>query len=165
MAGRPWTTEDDATLRRLHATGATLHAVASEMGRGKATVSKHAKALGLGWDRGQTKAATTAKKIDADARRAQLKLDLLEDAARLREQLWQPVTVFNFGGKDNTFNEHQLDQPPHVDQLKLVQATNAAINAYGRLEQLDTAADTDDAKSLLAQLGRALGIDDGAGTA
>lgn len=70
--------------------------------------------------------------------------------------------MFSFGGKDNTFNSRELPQPPHVDQLKLVQATSAAINAYGRLEQLDTAADTDDAKSLLAQLGRALGIDDGA---
>jgi hypothetical protein len=132
------------------------------MGRSKAAVSRHAALLGLGWDRAQTKDATKAKKLDAEARRARLKLDLLEDAARLREQLWKPTKVFSFGGKDNTYNEHQLTQPPHVDQLKLVQATSAAINAYGRLEQLDTAADTDDAKSMLAHLGRALGIDDGA---
>jgi hypothetical protein len=164
MAAGPWTTDEDARLRELHAAGLTLHAVAAEMGRSKATISRKAQALGLGWDRGQTKAAAQAKKLDAEARRARLKLDLLEDAARLRKQLWEPVTVFNFGGKDNTFNEHQLAQPPHVDQLKLVQATSAAINAYGRLEQLDVAADTDDAKSLLAQLGRALGIDDGATT-
>jgi folylpolyglutamate synthase/dihydropteroate synthase len=162
MAAGPWTTDDDAALRAHHAAGRTLGDTATEMGRSKAAVSRHASLLGLGWDRGQTKAAARAKKLDAEARRAQLKLDLLDDAAKLRKQLWEPVTVFNFGGKDNTFNEHQLPQPPHVDQLKLVQATSAAINAYGRLEQLDVAADTDDARSLLAQLGRALGIDDGA---
>jgi hypothetical protein len=162
MAASPWTTDENDRLRELHAAGHTLHAVAAEMGRSKATVSRHAALLGLGWDRAQTKDATKAKKADADARRAQLKLDLLEDAAKLREQLWKPTTVFSFGGKDNTFNSRELDQPPHVDQLKLVQATSAAINAYGRLEQLDTAADTDDAKSMLAQLGRALGIDDSA---
>jgi hypothetical protein len=162
MAAGPWTTDEDARLRELHAAGHTLHAAAAEMGRSKATMSRHAKLLGLGWDRAQTKDATSAKKADADARRAQLKLDLLDDAAKLREQLWKPTTVFSFGGKDNTFNSRELPQPPHVDQLKLVQATSAAINAYGRLEQLDTAADTDDARSMLAQLGRALGIDDGA---
>jgi hypothetical protein len=160
-AAPPWTSADDTRLRELHASGITLHAAAGEMHRSKSTISRHSVLLGLGWDRAQTKRAAQAKRLDAEARRAQLKLDLLEDAVRLREQLWKPVTVYNFGGKDNTFNAHRLDQPPHVDQLKLVQATSAAINAYGRLEQLDTAADTDDAKSLLAQLGRALGIDDG----
>lgn len=162
MATGPWTPDENDRLRELHAAGHTLHAVAAEMGRSKATVSRHAALLGLGWDRAQTKDATKAKKADAAARRAQLQLDLLEDAAKLREQLWKPTTVFSFGGKDNIFNSRELPQPPHVDQLKLVQATSAAINAYGRLEQLDTAADTDDAKSMLAQLGRALGIDDSA---
>ncbi|TKR27145.1 helix-turn-helix domain-containing protein [Cellulomonas hominis] len=161
MAARPWTTDEDTRLRELHAAGRTLGDTATEMGRGKGTISRHAARLGLGWDRAQTKDATKAKKLDAEARRAQLKLDLLDDAARLREQLWKPTKVFSFGGKDNTFNSRELPQPPHVDQLKLVQATSAAINAYGRLEQLDIAADTDDATSLLAQLGRALGIDDG----
>ena len=162
MAARPWTHDEDTRLRDLHAAGHTLHAAATEMARSKATVCRHAKLLGLGWDRGQTVAATKAKKLDADARRAQLKLDLLDDAARLRQQLWKPTTVFSFGGKDNVYREHDVPQPPHIDQLKLVQATSAAINAYGRLESLDTAADTDDAKSLLAQLGAALGVNDGA---
>lgn len=164
MAPRPWTHDEDTRLRDLHAAGHTLHATATDMHRSKATISRRAKLLGLGWDRGQTVAATKAKKLDADARRAQLKLDLLDDAARLRQQLWQPTKVFSFGGKDNVYREHDMPQPPHVDQLKLVQATSAAINAYGRLESLDTAADTDDAKSLLAQLGTALGVNDGTGT-
>lgn len=156
-----WTSTETARLRELHAAGRSLHAIAKEMGRAKSTVEKHAKRAGLTWDRGPTKAATQAKKADAEARRAQLKLDLLIDAQRLREQLWQPHTYFDWGGKDHDFDEHTVDEPTPTDKLKLIQATSAAINSYGRLEQLDTATDTSDARSLLADLGKALGVNDG----
>lgn len=87
MAAEPWTSVDDTRLRELHASGVTLHAATGEMGRSKSTISRHSALLGLGWDRAQTKRAAQAKKADAEGRRAQLKLDLLDDAARLREQL------------------------------------------------------------------------------
>lgn len=136
-AARSWTTDDDHQLVELHAAGTTLTACARTMQRPRSGISKASKRLALTWDRTRTAEATRAKVVDAKARRADLALKILEDAERLRAQLWQPVTVFNFGGKDNTFAEHTLNQPPHADQLKLVQAVSTAVNAYGRLEQMD----------------------------
>ncbi|MBW0254961.1 hypothetical protein [Cellulomonas sp. PS-H5] len=48
MAAGPWTNAEDARLRELHAAGRTLGGAAQEMGRAKATVSRHATLLGLG---------------------------------------------------------------------------------------------------------------------
>lgn len=66
-------------------------------------VSKIAKELGLSFNREATAAATEAKVIDAKARRAQLMHDLLDDAERLRQQLFALATLHSFGGKDHTY--------------------------------------------------------------
>ncbi|GMA31590.1 hypothetical protein [Litorihabitans aurantiacus] len=159
-AARTWTADDDATLTALHDDGATLTAAARQMGRGKATVSKHAARLGLTWDRTATAAATEAKVLDAKGRRAQLQLDLLADAERLREQLWEPTVAFNFGGKDNTYAETRLDQPTFADKLKIVQATGIAIDRSLKLDLHDSAAGATAVVGLLQQTAAALGITD-----
>lgn len=159
MAGaRPWTAEDDDTLRAAHAAGKSLHSIAREMGRGKATVSVKAAALGLTWDRAQVGEAVHAKVVDAKARRAILKDHLLDDAARLRTQLWTPAVVFNFGGKDNTYEQRTLDKPPFADQLKIMQATSSAIATYERLERLDDDAGASDGRSMLERLAKRLDV-------
>jgi hypothetical protein len=81
---RPWTEEDDATLRRLHGSGMALSSISKEMGRAKATVSKHADSLGLSFDRTITAAATHAAKVDAKSRQATLELGLLTDVEKSR---------------------------------------------------------------------------------
>lgn len=157
---RRWTPEESDRLRELHAAGRTLGQCATEMGRDKGTISKRAKTLGLTWDRAQVHAATVAKVRDAAARRADLELRLLDDAERLRQQLWQPAIVFNFGGRDNTYEERTLDKPPVADQLKIMQAVGVAIDRALRIADHDTNAGADDAKNLLTSLGRALGVND-----
>lgn len=157
---RPWTTDDDTNLTSLHADGATLTAAARTMGRSKATVSRHAARLGLTWDRAATAAATEAKVLDAKARRAQLQLDLLGDAERLRSQLWQPTVVFNFGGKDNTYNETRLTEPTFADKLKIVQAAGIAVDRSLKLDLHDSAATATAVVGLLQQTATALGLHD-----
>jgi hypothetical protein len=81
---RPWTEEDDATLRRLHGSGLALHSISKEMKRAKDTVSKKAAALGLSFDRTVTAAATHAARVDAKSRQATLELGLLTDVEKSR---------------------------------------------------------------------------------
>lgn len=164
MAARPWTQADDAELRRLHGEGKSLHHIAGEMGRGKGTISRKAKDLGLPWDRTDTAAATSAKVADAKSRRAQLQLGLLEDAERLRVQLWQPTVAFNFGGKDNTYNETRLDEPTFADKLKIMQAAGAAIDRALKLDLHDAGAGTAQVIGLLQRTAAALGLNDAADT-
>lgn len=153
---RPWTDTDDQRLRELADAGTSVRAIAAELDRSKSAVERRLRALRTGVNRTGTVAATKARQIDAKARRAALSVALLEDAERLRAQLWQPVTVFNFGGKDNTYNEHQLPQPTHADQLKLAQAVATTVGAIERLERLNADHGVEQAVGMLDQIGKAI---------
>lgn len=157
---RRWAAEQDQQLRDLHATGKSLHEIAREMGWGKATVSKHARRLELPWDRTNIQAATQARVADARERRANLQVGLLEDAERLRTQVWAPTMAFNFGGKDNTYNEHQLEQPTFADQLKIMQSVGIAIDRSLKLDLHDSAAGAAQVVGLLQATAAALGLND-----
>ncbi|WP_265582710.1 hypothetical protein [Streptomyces ferrugineus] len=39
------------------------------------------------------------------ALRADTAVDLHLDALKLTQRMWEPAVVFNFGGKENTYNE------------------------------------------------------------
>lgn len=156
---RPWTDADSDALKAAHAEGLSLHAAATRLGRSKGITSRYAANLGLTWDRTRTAAAAQARVIDGKARRALLQVALLEDAEKLRAQLWAPCLVHSFGGRDNTYAEHTLDQPPFADQLKIVQAVGTAIEKSLRLADYDSAGG-DHARGLLTAMARQLGLDD-----
>lgn len=154
---RPWADTELDELTRRHANGETLHSIAKNIGRSKGSISAKATALGLTWERTRTAKAAQAHAIDAKARRAALQVNLLSDAERLRAQLWEQATVFNFGGKDNTYEEHTLDKPPFADQLKIMQATGIAVDRSLKLADYDTGG-AEHVRSLLAGLAEQLGL-------
>lgn len=159
MAARPWNDDDTAQLKDLHGQGRSLHSIAAEMGRSKGTINRHAarQQPPLTWERTQVAAATAARVIDAKAHRTALQLALLEDAAKLRKQLWEPCIAFNFGGKDNTYAEHDLAKPTFTDQLKIMQATGVAVDRSLKLAEHDSEG-ADQVRSLLGGLAEALGL-------
>lgn len=159
MAGRrgPITPAERKRIIALHGEGKTRNAIAKEAGVSGDTVTKVVRAAGLTFDRTMTLQATEAKKADAAKLRAQLELDLLDDARRLREQLWQPAKAFNFGGKDNTYNETELAEPVFADKLKLVQAATSAINTALRIEAARGEGGVAAARSLVADLAEFFG--------
>jgi hypothetical protein len=123
-----WTPQIDQQLTDLHAKGLTLTACAKQLVRSTTAVSRRAKTLGLLWDRSKTKVATAANVADNKSRRAAIEAGLLDDVQRLRGQLFTPCKAFNFGGKDNTYNEVALDQPVFADQLRIMQAATTAVD-------------------------------------
>lgn len=133
----PWTDAEDAQLRELAAAGVSIRKMADAVDRHQSSVKRRLDRLGIHLDRTQTAAATQAKVIDAKARRAALELALLEDAERLRSQIWAPTKVYNFGGKDNTYNERDVDEPPNADKLKLMQAVGIAVDRSIKISDHD----------------------------
>lgn len=133
----PLTDDDRERIRQLHADGLSRNAIAAELGRSAGVVTKVCKQLGLSFDRAATKAAVEAAQVDAKAKRTQLANDLLDDAAKIREQLWQPALVYSFGGKDNTYAQMWHDKPDFASQLKIVQAAKAALDGSLRIEAHD----------------------------
>lgn len=114
-------------LAQLHEKGLGRNAIAAAMGVGQRQVSEEAEALGLKFNRAITEAATRARENASEEKRSLLLQEQLNDALRLREQLWAPCTIGQFGGRDNTWSEVALDRPLFADQLRIQQAVSGAI--------------------------------------
>jgi hypothetical protein len=155
-APRPITEEDRQRVRELHAASRNRNQIARELGRSGSTISKIAGELGLSFDRTTVKAATEARVADARARRAALMLDLLDDAQRLRRQIWQPHTYIDHGGRNFVEARWEQPEPTPADKLKLMQAAGTATNASLRLDLHDGDGSTDSAKSMLGALATGL---------
>lgn len=154
---RAWTDDDTAALRQLHADGLSCRAAAAQLGFSPATVSRFAHRAGLTWDRAKTKAAAAAHKADLALMRARLTHEALVAAGEFLAARNKPFLVFNFGGKDNTYEERTIDRPPARDVYYLMQSFATAVGKSIELERVDGDASRD-AKAMLAELGRALGI-------
>jgi hypothetical protein len=145
-------------IRDLHGRGFGRNAIARELGVSVGSITTYAGQLGLSFDRQMSRAATAARKADAAALRSELEVQLLDDAQRLRAQIWQPIEYREYGGKDHILRKWRQDEPTPVDKLKLMQATGAALDRAIRLGELDKGAEVDEAKSMLVQLVKQLGL-------
>jgi hypothetical protein len=143
-------------LRALHEQGLGRNAIAREMGVAPVMVSRTAEHLGLTFDRSKVEAATKARLADLAERRALLAEDLLSDAERLRAQLWKPTIVYSFGGKDNTYEEHEFAEAPAAEKRALMSTAGMAIDRVLKLMPVEEASNLDSAKSMLGSLGEAL---------
>ena len=151
----PMSAKEKARLRALHAEGKSCRQIGKALGRGAATVSRHAAAMGLSFAREATVKATSARVIDLAAFRAQEAVALAEDARRIREQLWQPFLAWSIGGRENVYTEHEMPRPDPRTQRDIVLSAKACHEASLKLTE-STAGDGDkDAVSLLHQLGDA----------
>lgn len=158
MRGPPITEEDHRRVRELHAQGLSRNAIAREMGRSARTVSRIAEEHQLTFVRGpQVRAATEAKKVDAAARRARLQVDMLAAAEKLLLQMFAPAKVYNFGGKENTYEEQLHDEPPFRDKRDIASALTQLVTGSARLAELDKGAGVENAKSMLGALAVGLG--------
>lgn len=155
---RSLTDAELAQIRRLHAAGSCRNEIAKILGRSGSTISKAAEKLGLSFNREMVKAATAAKVADAKARRAELMHGLLDDAQRLREQLFAPSVIHSFGGKDHTYLQKPVDEPVFKDKRDIMQSVSIAITASLRIDDHDADTGSEGAKSMLGALATGLQV-------
>jgi hypothetical protein len=174
--GEPVTDEEREQIRALHAQGLGRNEIARAIGRGTRTVSVQAAKLGLVFDNAEmTDAATRVRKAQLAARRMDLAEALQEDAERLTEQMWEPAVVYSFGGKDNTYEKRDVDEPPADAKKALMGAAGMAIDRSLKLVPPVHTDGEDDARSVLGRMmaglaevwneQQAAGADEGAGDA
>ncbi|MBB2941945.1 transposase-like protein [Actinoplanes lutulentus] len=142
----------------LHAKGKSRNAIATELGRSSRTISKICAEHDppLSFERTRTAAATAAKKADGAALRAELQLNAPDAAGKLMAQMFAPTKVFNFGGKENDYNEVQHDEPPFHDKRDIATAIQALANTALKLAEYDKATGHEDDRSMLTDLREAL---------
>jgi hypothetical protein len=139
-------------FRALHAQGLGRNAIAREMGVAPVCVSRTAEYLGLTFDRSRIQAATEARLADLAERRSLLAEDLLDDAEKLRQRLWEPAVVYAFGGSANTYAEEHVSEPPPADKRALMATAATAIDRVLKLVPPEASSGADDAKSMLGKL-------------
>lgn len=158
MATQPLPAEKIAEVEALIREGVGRNVIVKQTGVGAGKVSQIARAAGLLFERSAPAAAVAAANSDNAAWRALAIAMLYKRAIASLEQMDQPHIVFAFGGKDNTYNEHTLDRPPTGDIKNLMIVAGIAIQRAADLERFDAPDSADGVKSMLAGLGRALGV-------
>ncbi|ROO51064.1 hypothetical protein EDC02_5928 [Micromonospora sp. Llam0] len=153
---RPVTEADYDQVRELHAQGLSRNKIATTMQRGTRTVSRLAAEMGLSFHAERTREATAAKQATARERRATLALALLDDAARLRAQLWEAASYVDHGGKEFERRDWTMDEPTFADKAKIMQSVGIAVDRAVKLDEYDKDTGTEDDKSMLVDLREAL---------
>lgn len=147
------TDEQRQEILALHAEGFGRNEIMRRLKLSAGSVTGTVQAAGMSFERvDMTAVAVEARRRDLQARRAALIIGLLEDAALLRAQLFSPTKAFNFGGKDNTYAEVQLDEPTFRDKRDIMSAITAALNSAARMEELDRESGAGEQRSTLADL-------------
>lgn len=149
---RPVTEEDYRLVRELHALRMGRNEIAREIGRAQRTVSVIAQDLGLVFDTTMTEDATRARVAQLAEKRAILADALTDDALRLTEQVWAPAVIYNFGGKDNTYEHREVNEPPAIDKKALMTAAGIAVEKSLKLVPSTDGDDTEEVGSLLTNL-------------
>lgn len=135
---RRWTDAETDRLTELHAAGRSLHSIAKEMGRSKEMISRHAKLIGLQWDRSRTAKAAEAAHIDGKARRVHIEERLLDKVTRLLDDVDGGETVYGFGGADYVYNSRWHDKLTARSTKDLMQAIGSALVSANKLHELNS---------------------------
>lgn len=153
-----WTPEQDAALKQWHAEGKSMTWIRKTTGINMNAIRVRSAYFGLKWDRSQLAAATQAKAIDNAHRLSILQGLLLDDAERLRAQMWEPQACIDHGGKDYNRVDWVQPEPTPQDKLRLMQAAAAAVDRSIRIAEHDSDKGAIPARNLLSALALSLGL-------
>lgn len=134
-AGRP--DKKRVQLRELHAQDMSVRQIAAQLGVSRTTVSRWAKEEGLAFDRARTAQAVAAQQIDLAAGRQRLAEKMLAAAEEMLDNINRPYLVYNFGGKDNDYNEHTLDSAPVEVRRNIITTAGITFDKLTRIVEKD----------------------------
>jgi predicted transcriptional regulator len=157
--GRPVEADVRERAIELIHEGMPRNAIARELSIAPSSVSRIAAEESLTFDRAnQTASATAARQHDMKVRRLELIDELMSKAADHLVAIDQPFLAFNFGGKENTYEEHTLERAPTGDLLNLHRAASLALKDARDLIRDDDDQGVAEAESMLMNLILELGL-------
>lgn len=117
------------------ATGKSCNEIARQFGRATTTISTIAKNVGHEFGQVNTRVAREIKAAYDDERRQRIRLETVDKAERVLAQMFEPAVVFSFGGRDNTYNEHEMDKPPPRDQRDIAQTFKTLMTVVFEIDK------------------------------
>lgn len=133
------TDDQKAEVLALHAEGHPRNEIARRVGISAGSVTNICRDNDRAFDRSETKHATEARKIDLAAGRTRLAEKMLAASEAMLDRIDDKYVVYNFGGKDNTFEQRTLDSAPVEVRRNVI--TTAAIT-FDKLTRIVEKSDT-----------------------
>ena len=145
-----------ADLRKTHGTPeGSVRSVAKRHGISEASTRRIGSAAGVSGGeatRAKTENATVVAALTNAQRRERLAARFLDVAERALDRMESPALIFNFGGKDNTYNEREVERPPTADQRNLMIIAGTAFDKHALAERFDSAGAAGQQADLLLRL-------------
>jgi hypothetical protein len=138
LAARTFTTEMRVKARELFDEGVGCNAIARAVDISPAVISKWAKEENLAFDRSQAALAVRAHTIDLAAARLDLVAKMMVVAEDSLAMLDGPFLVFAFGGKENDYSEHELDDAPMDARRSAMMIAGVAFDKATRIVEKST---------------------------
>jgi hypothetical protein len=133
------TDDQKAEVLALHAAGHARNEIARRTGIAAGSVTNICRAAGLTFDRSETKQATEARAVDLAAGRIRLAEKMLAASEDMLDTIDGPYEVYNFGGKDNTFESRVLDSAPVEVRRNVITTAGITFDKLTRIvEKSDT---------------------------
>ncbi len=146
-----------AKVLDLHSKGLGRNEIAKLTGIGAASVTRIVQADGGSFDRSKTEQAVKARQVDMASLRGQVAQKLLTRANELLDEMDDPFLAFNFGGKDNTYEEHLLERAPVEARHTMIRAAATAMRTHTDLVKFDSDQGQARAESLLDAIAAGIG--------
>lgn len=140
----PVTDTERSEIADLIRSGLSYIEVARQTNRSTGLVGKIAKEIGWTGDQSRlarVQVANENRSAYCAERRAKIAARLTEEAEALLDDLHGDFLVFNFGGKDNDYNEHTLSEPPVEAKRQLIQAAREALRTVLDIDRHDNRAE------------------------
>jgi hypothetical protein len=144
-------------MRRRHAGKPTVREIAAQFDISPRSVQTIAQEFGVHSDaaRAATENATERQRRTNAQRRADISALFAQRAEEALMAMREPAKIYNFGGKDNTYNERDVAQPPTADQRNLMIIAATAMDKHKMLDAYDSASDNADVAAWLEWMSRA----------
>lgn len=136
---KPVTPDERAHIVDLLHTGKSARTIATQTGRSVDTISRIAAAEGHRFGQTNVARAHEARRAYGAEARAETAKRFHERANELLELMDGEYLVFNFGGRDNTYEEHTLPTPPVEAKRQLIQAAAQAMKVVLEVDKHDNA--------------------------
>ena len=124
-------------ILKLHGEGLSRNEVGRQAKVSPSSVTKICNEAGATFDRSKTKEASEAKRVDLADARLTLAHRMDRAANDMLDMLDKPFTVFNFGGKDNTFSSEVLDSAPVEARRTIITSSAIVFDKLSRIVEKD----------------------------
>lgn len=122
---------------KLHTQGLPRNEIARQVGISAGSVTNICRDAGRSFDRSGTKHATEARQIDLAAGRVRLAEKMLAASEAMLDRIDDEYLVYNFGGKDNTYEEHRLESAPVEVRRNIITTAGITFDKLTRIVEKD----------------------------